>query len=66
MELLLKAAIEDLKRDINSLPANELKNKLSDYERTFAEFEQAAQQAGVNNNSSQDNSQTPDDGPINA
>ena len=61
-----KAAIEDLKRDINSLPANELKNKLSDYERTFAEFEQAAQQAGANNNSSQDNSQTPDDGPINA
>ncbi len=62
-----KEAIENLKKDIQSLAPADLKNKLPEYERTFAEFEQAAQQAGANANPNpQSNPSGNDDGPINA
>ena len=63
-----KEAIENLKKDIASLSAADLKNKLPEYERTFAEFEQAAQQAGANQQGpSEGSNHTPsDDEPINA
>ena len=65
-----KDAIENLKKDIQSLSPTDLKNKLPEYERTFAEFEQAAQQAGANANpnssSDQGGHSSNDDGPINA
>ncbi len=70
-----KADVEDLKKDINSLSAEDLKNKLPEYEQKFARFEQAAQQAGAGanvnpNDYPQDNGQSnnngQDEGPINA
>ena len=66
----LKADIADLRNDINTLSAEDLKNKLPEYEQKFARYEQAAQQAGAGyqapNQDSYSNNSSNDDGPINA
>ena len=65
----LKADIADLRNDINTLSAEDLKNKLPEYEQKFARYEQAAQQAGAGYqapNQDQYNNGSNDDGPINA
>ena len=64
----LKADIQDLRNDMNNLSAEDLKNKLPEYEQRFARYEQAAQQAGAGYqapNSDQSSSGSDDD-PINA
>ena len=66
----LKADIADLRNDMNTLSAEDLKNKLPEYEQRFARYEQAAQQAGAGyqapNQDGYTNSSSNDDGPINA
>ena len=66
----LKADIADLRNDMNTLSAADLKNKLPEYEQRFARYEQAAQQAGAGYQApNQDNYSSNDDngeGPINA
>lgn len=64
-----KQDVEDLKKDIQTLNVEELKNKLPEYEQKFARYEQAAQQAGAGYQQPNDQNQqgpTNDDGPINA
>ena len=60
----------DLRNDMNTLSAADLKNKLPEYEQRFARYEQAAQQAGAGYQApNQDNYSSNDDngeGPINA
>ena len=66
----LKADLADLRNDMNTLSASDLKNKLPEYEQKFARYEQAAQQAGAGyqapNQDGYTNSSSNDDGPINA
>ena len=64
----LKADIADLRNDINTLSAEDLKNKLPEYEQRFARYEQAAQQAGAGYQAPNDQSNPTgsDDDPINA
>ena len=64
----LKADIADLRNDINTLSAEDLKNKLPEYEQKFARYEQAAQQAGAGYQAPNDQSNPTgsDDDPINA
>ena len=66
----LKADLADLRNDINTLSAEDLKNKLPEYEQKFARYEQATQQAGAGyqapNQDGYTNSSSNDDGPINA
>ena len=65
----LKQDLADLRNDMNSLPASELKNKLPEYEQKFARYEQAAQQAGAGYQAPGSDQQNPtgsDDDPINA
>ncbi|MCI5746110.1 MAG: molecular chaperone DnaK [Erysipelotrichaceae bacterium] len=65
----LKQDIADLKNDMNTLSAEELKNKLPEYEQKFARYEQAAQQAGASYQApgaDQGNNGSSEDGPINA
>ena len=64
----LKADIADLRNDMNNLSAEDLKNKLPEYEQKFARYEQAAQQAGAGYQAPNDQSNPTgsDDDPINA
>ena len=67
----LKADLADLRNDMNTLSASDLKNKLPEYEQKFARYEQAAQQAGAgyqapNYDNPTNNSSSDDEGPINA